>query len=178
MSAACLHPGGLELTDRQVAAAGLAAGAAALDVGCGEGATVAHLVDAHGLRATGLDASAGRFAGLAWPGRTWSSSPAGPRRCPFADASFEAVVCECVLSTLPDPSVALAEMARVLRPGGAALVSDLYVRLGSPCQTAEGRHPALGQRERVDDLLEAAALDVSLWSDESALGAVPVGPLR
>lgn len=37
---------------------------------------------------------------------------------PFADARFDTVLASCVLCTVADPDAALAEMARVLRPGG------------------------------------------------------------
>ena len=50
----CERPGGFELTDRALALARLSAGARVLDVGCGLGASVAHLVDHCGLRAVGL----------------------------------------------------------------------------------------------------------------------------
>jgi len=42
---------------------------------------------------------------------------------PFADAAFAAVTCLEALEFLPDASIALEEMARVLRPGGILLVS-------------------------------------------------------
>ena len=42
---------------------------------------------------------------------------------PFADASFDAVVCGYGIIHCPDPEKALAEMARVLRPEGRAAVS-------------------------------------------------------
>ena len=38
---------------------------------------------------------------------------------PFADASFDAVVCTYTLCTIPDPVQACAEVRRVLRPGAA-----------------------------------------------------------
>ncbi len=42
----------------------------------------------------------------------------------FADASFDTVVCTFSLCAIPDSEVALAEMTRVLRPGGTLLLAD------------------------------------------------------
>ena len=43
---------------------------------------------------------------------------------PFDDASFDSVVCCLGLCTIPDPARALAEMHRVLLPGGRLLLLD------------------------------------------------------
>jgi ubiquinone/menaquinone biosynthesis C-methylase UbiE len=43
---------------------------------------------------------------------------------PFADATFDTVVCTLSLCTIPDPAAAIAEMRRVLRPGGVMLLLD------------------------------------------------------
>jgi ubiquinone/menaquinone biosynthesis C-methylase UbiE len=43
---------------------------------------------------------------------------------PFEDASFDTVVCELGLCSIPRPAVALGEMARVLKPGGSLLLLD------------------------------------------------------
>src|SRR6266446_4402392 len=46
-------------------------------------------------------------------------------RLPFADGSFDAIVCECALCTFPNKQSAAAEFARVLRVGGQVGLSDL-----------------------------------------------------
>ncbi|MEU8263721.1 methyltransferase domain-containing protein [Micromonospora sp. NPDC048999] len=43
---------------------------------------------------------------------------------PFDDDSFDTVVCALSLCSIPDPAAAIAEMKRVLRPGGRLLLLD------------------------------------------------------
>ena len=43
----------------------------------------------------------------------------------FADATFTAVISNSIVHHIPDPSLALAEMTRVLAPGGTLFVRDL-----------------------------------------------------
>ena len=43
---------------------------------------------------------------------------------PFADGSFDTVVCALSLCTIPNPAVAIEEMRRVLVPGGRMLLLD------------------------------------------------------
>jgi ubiquinone/menaquinone biosynthesis C-methylase UbiE len=44
---------------------------------------------------------------------------------PFVDASFDLVMCRGALHHFPDPTPPVAEMARVCRPGGRVVVSDM-----------------------------------------------------
>jgi SAM-dependent methyltransferase len=147
----------------------LPAGADVLDVGCGVGATVALLSDEHGLHSIGLDVSAERVreAAEARPDLRFIVGQA--EALPFPSAAFDAVICECVLSTLPVPGLALGEMARVLRPDGVAFISDVYVRTGD--EVGSRRVPVLPRRETFEGLLGTAGLRATLWRDESvALG--------
>jgi ubiquinone/menaquinone biosynthesis C-methylase UbiE len=44
---------------------------------------------------------------------------------PFVDASFDLVFCRTALHHFPDPETCIAEMARVCRPGGRVVLSDM-----------------------------------------------------
>jgi SAM-dependent methyltransferase len=56
---------------------------------------------------------------------------AGDAEClPYADGTFDLVVGHAFLHHLPDYAGAIAEMARVLRPGGALLIAGEPTRLG------------------------------------------------
>jgi SAM-dependent methyltransferase len=56
---------------------------------------------------------------------------AGAEALPFADASFDTVVSTLVLCTVGDPAAALAEVRRVLAPGGQLLLIE-HVRANAP----------------------------------------------
>jgi SAM-dependent methyltransferase len=114
------------------------AGARALDAGCGTGFQ-ARVLDELGWRAHGLDLSGGLLAVARdrLPGAAFAQGAL--EALPYADASFEAVVCcGSTLSFVDAPARALGEMARVLRPGGRLLLEcehrpslDLAWALGS-----------------------------------------------
>lgn len=94
-----------------------------LDAGCGEGAHVAALSEARGPVAddvlVGLDIAASALR-QAQRGASpaWSFVHGDMMRLPFRSNSFDAVFSFGVVALTPDPSRALAEMARILRPGG------------------------------------------------------------
>lgn len=106
-----------------------AAGERVLDVGSGPGflaAAIAERVGSAG-RVCGVDISAPL---LDYARTTFGAVPvlqfgeADATRLPFADASFDALVCTQVLEYVADVDTALAEFARVLRPGGRVVVMD------------------------------------------------------
>ena len=57
-------------------------------------------------------------------GRDVNLREADAEHLPFGDATFDTVVCALALCTIPSPAAALAEMARVLAPGGRLLLLD------------------------------------------------------
>lgn len=58
------------------------------------------------------------------PGFAHELIEARAERLPFDDDAFDTVVATLVLCTIPDPERALAEVARVLAPGGSLLVIE------------------------------------------------------
>jgi len=68
-----------------------------------------------------LDIARGRASQL---GRTASLQQADAHELPFDDASFDTVVCTFGLCAIPDHTKAIAEMTRVLRPGGRLILVD------------------------------------------------------
>ncbi|MEA2481347.1 MAG: hypothetical protein QOJ07_3269 [Thermoleophilaceae bacterium] len=60
-------------------------------------------------------------AGLA---SRFSYREASVERLPFEDASFDLVTCQTVLIHVRDPGVAIAEMMRVVKPGGLVVASE------------------------------------------------------
>lgn len=98
--------------------------ATALDVGCGEGRFCRMLRDL-GVRPVGIDPTRALLdrARALDPGGDYRDGRA--ERLDFADGSFDLVVSYLTLIDIPDLDAAIAEMARVLRPGGTLLIANL-----------------------------------------------------
>jgi len=127
-----------------------------LDVGCGPGSITVGLAAAVAPgQVVGVDLDAGvlergralaRERGVA----TARFERASAERLPFADGAFDAVFAHTLLEHVSEPARALAEMRRVLRPGGLIGVRDADWASGIWAPT--------------DPLLErAAALYARVW---------------
>jgi 2-polyprenyl-3-methyl-5-hydroxy-6-metoxy-1,4-benzoquinol methylase len=105
---------------------GLAPTGAALDVGCGGGQLVA-LLARRGLETSGTDLAEGMvdatLALLAEEGLEADVRQASADALPFGDASFGLVTALGLIEYLEEPRLAVAEMARVLSPGGHLIVT-------------------------------------------------------
>jgi SAM-dependent methyltransferase len=120
-----LDPRGPELLYELVGSFGLPRGAAAIDVGCGEGSHALRLASEFGLRVVGVDPVA-RHVDIAT-----AATPTGVdaifrigsiEALPVDDASIDLVWCRDVLVHVADLDAAFREMRRVLRPTGRAVL--------------------------------------------------------
>jgi arsenite methyltransferase len=125
------HPGGTRLTERLGQIVKLTPQARVLDVAAGKGTSATFLAARFGCEVVGIDFSrknveeATRIAMDMGLSERVSFQWADAERLPFADGSFDAVICECAFCTFPDKAAAAGQFARVLRVGGQVGLSDL-----------------------------------------------------
>jgi arsenite methyltransferase len=167
-----LHPGGDALTLRCAELAGVGREARMLDVAAGTGDSALLLAERLGCEVVGLDLGAAAVEAAnaaaresALDGRA-SFVTGDAESLPFGDADFDAVLCECSLCTFPDKRRAVAEMRRVLRPGGAVAIADVTAqpeRLPAELRSAAAQIACVAAAlpaEGYGELLAAAGLEV------------------
>jgi ubiquinone/menaquinone biosynthesis C-methylase UbiE len=151
-----------------------------LEVGSGTGANLAHYRDGIHLTMTEplpqMVEQLRPRAERERPGTQVIAAPA--ERLPFDDASFDAVVSTLVLCSVGDLDAAVAEMRRVLRPGGQLVVIE-HVRaqgraltvqkVWEPAQKVLGRNCHMTRDTRA--ALERAGFDTTRVSDTDMPGA-------
>lgn len=98
--------------------------ATALDVGCGEG-RFCRMLKARGVAATGVDPTRALIAEARRRDPEGAYLEAGAEALPFSDDAFDLVVSYLALIDIDDVPAAIAEMVRVLAPGGRLLVANL-----------------------------------------------------
>jgi SAM-dependent methyltransferase len=119
-----------------------------IDVGCGNGAFTELLIQRCAPAETqGIDPSEAQIAfARTRPGARGAVFGFGDAMAlPFGADSFDAAVMALVIFFVPDPATGIAEMARVVRPGGivAAYAWDVLGG-GSPPEPVQVEMPALG----------------------------------
>ena len=106
-----------------------------------------------------------RAEGEAAPPAAATALSADATRLPFADGSFDAVIAAEILEHVPDDAAALAEVARVLRPGGTVAVTvpawlpeRICWALSSEYHEVPGGHVRIFTRAELTAKLTAAGL--------------------
>lgn len=127
-----------------------------LDVACGPGfltlAFAAQCAEAVGVDATDalLDIARDNARARGVANATFESGDAS--ELPYADESFDIVVCRAAFHHFPNPGRVLGEMRRVVRTGGAVMVADFTT---SPDKAKARAHNAI---ERLCDPTHVRAL--------------------
>lgn len=171
---ALLEPG----RRRSVAAIGVRDGETVLISGVGTGKDLAHLPRGARIRAVDLtpamlERARPRAVGFADAELLVGDATA----LPFADASCDVALLHLILAVVPDPRAALAEAARVVRPGGRAAVWDKFVPHGRSDRLLRLLDPitrslATGVTTRFEEVV-AAVPEWRVASDEpDALGGL------
>jgi SAM-dependent methyltransferase len=125
------HPGGTTLTEHLGRLLSLAPTSRVLDIATGKGTSAFHLAQRFGCEVMGVDYGGKNVAEATQAAERLNLhdrvmfQQADAERLPFADRTFDAVICECAFCTFPNKRAAAGEFARVLRIGGRIGVSDL-----------------------------------------------------
>lgn len=164
---ATAHPGGEALTRHVLGRLRLPAGALVADVACGDGATLS-LLSRAGLLAVGIDIEPRAVA----TARRHAPAVVGDAHAlPLTSGAYDAVLVECAVSTFADAPRALAQAARVLRPGGQLAMTDVVLRrdLAQPAVVAAVDRLTTGRTvTQYGALLTGAGLQVVRVEDRPA----------
>lgn len=147
-----------------------AAGLRWIDIGCGTGAFTELLIERCApAEVQGIDPSEAQlaFARGRPAARLAQFQQGGAEALPFSAGRFDAAVMALVLFFLPDPAKGVAEMARVVRPGGtiATYAWDILGR-GFPLEPIHAEMRVMGLKYPLPPRSDAVRTEAlrSLWS--------------
>lgn len=131
-----------------------------LDVGCGEG-RFCRMLAAHGVPATGLDPTPALIAAARARDARSAYIQGMAEHLPFASDSFDLVVSYLSLIDIDDVRAGIAEMSRVLAPGGTLLIANLTSlnTAGGEDGWATDEH-GVRLHYKVDDYLRESAMRI------------------
>ena len=118
-------PSDLAFNYRYVIDRAVQVGGRALDYGCGTGLAIAY-GRSRGLDIVGTDTFEGAFAHWRGEGASGTAGyihPIVDGRAPFPADAFDCVISNQVLEHVREPALVIADMRRVLKPGGLAIVT-------------------------------------------------------
>ncbi len=171
------HPGGEDLTRRTLAAMDLPTNARVADLGCGTGTTALMLARDFSLQVSGVDLSTANIERAIERSDTSSEAirfiQADAQKLPFEDYELDGILAECSFSLFADQAAVLAEIKRVLKPGGKLAITDMAVGGPLPADIAEVISPWTCLVDAMDQQIyaqgfAAAGFEIQVIADESA----------
>lgn len=170
------HPGGEDLTRKTIAAMRLTENSSIADLGCGTGTTAMLLARDYGLRVSAMDISTANIERAKEraekSGVLIRFNQSDVNQLPYADNELDAVLAECTFSLFKHPSAVLAEISRVLKPGGKLAITDMAIGGVLPEDIATVLAPwtcladAVAQ-ETYTNMFVAAGFEIQAVEDES-----------
>jgi ubiquinone/menaquinone biosynthesis C-methylase UbiE len=153
-----LHMGGVPATDALAAMAGVAPGQQVLDVGAGVGGPARRLAEKWGAHVLALELSetvhqtAVALTALVRLQDRVRHTQGSALALPFADGSFDVVVMQHVAMQIAEKDVLFAECVRVLKPGGALALHEIFLGQGGEPQfpLAWATDPSMSSLEPLD----------------------------
>jgi SAM-dependent methyltransferase len=139
-----LSPRGPDFLYELVGGFGLPPGSRVVDVGCGEGKHAVRLAEELGFEVVGVDPVPRHLEQARMRSGEIRFELGSAEALPVEDASFDLVWCRDVLVHVRDLERAYAEFHRVLRPGGRALVYQMFGTGRLEPREAEWFWPTMG----------------------------------
>ena len=145
-----------------------------LDLAAGTGTSSAAISGA-GARVVAADFSLGMMTEGRRRGAPVPFVGADAQQLPFATDSFDAAVISFGLRNVQDPQAGLAEMVRVVRPGGRVVVCEFSTPTWAPLRTVYEKYllralPAVASRIATTvDAYEYLAESILEWPDQESL---------
>jgi len=142
-----------------------------IDVGCGNGAFTDLIVNRCAPASVeGIDPSAGQisYARDRTPGSIARYQEGDALALPFVDSSVDVAVMALVIFFVPDPAKGVAEMARVVRPGGLVTSYSWDILGGGfPVEPLQAEMRAMGMPTQLPPSVDASQRDalLALWAE-------------
>lgn len=170
VTGSALRPGGIDLTKLMLNLCELKSGSMVLDMGCGQGATLA-LLQELGHCPYGVDISGELLAKAMEAAPKAILAKASAEKTPLKDCFFDLVVSECVFSLMENPEAMLTEVRRILKPGGLLGLTDIYIReLGDDACDLENVNCCIKGAMQITELtplIESQGFEVLHFSDHT-----------
>jgi ubiquinone/menaquinone biosynthesis C-methylase UbiE len=136
-----------------------------LDVGCGNGAAPIHIAQTFGLDVTGVDVDPEQIEAAQARGQGVDNvrfMTIDGTQLPFSEGEFDVIFTNKVTHHIPNWQDAIAEIARVLKPGGYLIYSDFVLPrpVAALGQSIAGNRAGFPTRAALNELAEGNDLSV------------------